>query len=485
MQPLGKKPILFVMMNSTADAEDVGDYMRSKYPAEFAAEKLQVIHTNMAGEVSKRDLDIARKIVREVDHAESPVNAIVSVLMLREGWDVQNVTVIVGLRPYTSKANILPEQTVGRGLRLMFREMATRPTYIERVDVIGNKAFIQFVEDLEKEENLELDTFVIGKDKLVIVTIQPEEAKMEMDIALPVLTPILQRKKSLAEEIRGLNVSEMESPRLPRKQTKEEREKFRYEGMDIITLETVVAREYTVPEVQTAEEVIGYYAKRIAQEVKLPSQFAALAPKVRQFLEERAFGERVDLENKEIIRAISTNVAQYVTVKTFVSVLRELVVEQLQPKLLSEGRRLSETVPFPWSRSTIEAKKTVFNLVACENDLERKFAKFLEEAKDVVRFAKLPDPFGFAVEYTDAAGNLRYYRPDFVAVLGDGRHYVIETKGREDIDVAHKDRAAMLWCENATMLTETEWAYVKVPQKEFEGLQADAFADLIVFERRL
>ncbi|MEJ7662626.1 MAG: hypothetical protein WKG07_25210 [Hymenobacter sp.] len=44
----------------------------------------------------------------------------VSVLMLREGWDVQNVTVVVGLRPYTSKANILPEQAIGRGLRLMF-----------------------------------------------------------------------------------------------------------------------------------------------------------------------------------------------------------------------------------------------------------------------------------------------------------------------------------------------------------------------------
>ena len=45
--------------------------------------------------------------------------------MLREGWDVQSVTVIVGLRPYTAKANILPEQTVGRGLRLMFRGRAT------------------------------------------------------------------------------------------------------------------------------------------------------------------------------------------------------------------------------------------------------------------------------------------------------------------------------------------------------------------------
>ena len=41
--------------------------------------------------------------------------------MLREGWDVQNVTVVVGLRPYISAANILPEQAIGRGLRLMFR----------------------------------------------------------------------------------------------------------------------------------------------------------------------------------------------------------------------------------------------------------------------------------------------------------------------------------------------------------------------------
>jgi len=52
------------------------------------------------------------------------------------------VTVIVGLRPYTSKANILPEQTIGRGLRLMFRGME-RGSYVERVDVIGNKGFIK------------------------------------------------------------------------------------------------------------------------------------------------------------------------------------------------------------------------------------------------------------------------------------------------------------------------------------------------------
>src|SRR4029077_3774477 len=123
LKPLKKKPILFVMMNSTDDADDVQDWLKTKYPEDFAAEKTQVIHTDKSGEVSKKDLDMARKAVREVDLADSPINAIVSVLMLREGWDVQNVTVVVGLRPYTAKANILPEQTIGRGLRLMFREI--------------------------------------------------------------------------------------------------------------------------------------------------------------------------------------------------------------------------------------------------------------------------------------------------------------------------------------------------------------------------
>jgi type III restriction enzyme len=75
---------------------------------------------------------------------------------------------------------------------------------------------------------------------------------------------------------------------------------------------------------------------------------------------------------------------------------------------------------------------------------------------------------------------LRYYEPDFVAVLQDGTHFLLETKGREDIDVAHKDRAAALWCENATALTGTKWRYLKVPQTEFDTLRPDEFADLLV-----
>ena len=164
LKPVRKKPILFIMMNSTDDADDVEDWLHRTYPEDFGGDKTQVIHTDKSGEVSKKDLDVARRAVREVDLEDSPINAIVSVLMLREGWDVQNVTVVVGLRPFTAKANILPEQTIGRGLRLMFRELPV--SFTERVDIIGNRAFLDFVDELEKLEELKLDTFEIGKDKL-------------------------------------------------------------------------------------------------------------------------------------------------------------------------------------------------------------------------------------------------------------------------------------------------------------------------------
>lgn len=127
-------------------------------------------------------------------------------------------------------------------------------------------------------------------------------------------------------------------------------------------------------------------------------QFAALVPKVREFLRNRAFGETVDLADRTIIRAIATSVAQYVTVKTFAMVLRALVVEDLAPTLEHPGRPLSETEPFPFSRPTFQATKTVFNLVAADNEFERQFAQFLQDAYDVRSFAKLPRRFGFAIE---------------------------------------------------------------------------------------
>jgi type III restriction enzyme len=183
-----------------------------------------------------------------------------------------------------------------------------------------------------------------------------------------------------------------------------------------------------------------------------------------------------------MIQAISSNVAQFITLDLFVKALRALVVEEQVPQLVA-ARRVSQTPPFPYSRpNAFPAAKTIFNLAACDNEFEERFGRFLQNAPDVTAFAKLPPQFGFAIEYTDSAASLRYYEPDFVAVLEDGSHWLIETKGREDPDVAHKDRAARLWCGNASDLTPQRWSYVKVPQVGFDKLQPTSFADLAVFD---
>jgi len=477
LDPLGKKPILFIMMNSTDEADDVGDWLRTTFPTEFGIDKTLVIHTDKSGEVSKKDLDSARKLAREVDEDKNPVNAIVSVLMLREGWDVQNVTVVVGLRPYTAKANILPEQTIGRGLRLMFRKLTG---YTERVDIIGYNAFMEFVEDLEKLENLKFDTFQIGKDKLQILTVQPVESKKEFDIGIPDITPMLGRKKSLADEIGSIDVMKFNINKLPLKGKElEEIKTFIYEGRDILTDEKLLEREYQIPPAQTAEEVIGYYARRIAQNIKLPSQFSILAPKIREFFEKKAFGKEVDLSDINVIKAISSNVASYVVIKEFEKVLREIVIEHKEPELLSMNRLLSSTPPFPTSKKVLEAKKSVFNYTPCDNDFEYNFAKFIERAGDIKAFSKLPEQFGFCIQYTDTLANIRNYFPDFIAIAEDKTKWIIETKGREDIEVKLKDNCAINWCNTASELTKDDWRYLKVGQKEFEQLHPETFEDLI------
>ncbi|MFZ0820532.1 MAG: hypothetical protein WAM91_10715 [Candidatus Acidiferrales bacterium] len=122
--------------------------------------------------------------------------------------------------------------------------------------------------------------------------------------------------------------------------------------------------------------------------------------------------------------------------------------------------------------------KCILNLVPCDNDFAREFAKFLDNATDVKSFSKLPRAFGFTIEYTDTAMSLRNYEPDFVAIDKSGTHWLIETKGQENVDVLRKDVAAARWCENACKLTDKQWKYAKVPQKEFEALQPRRLADL-------
>jgi len=481
LEPLDKKPILFLMLYDTASADQVADWLRHKFPGTFDGDKLLVIHTDKGGEVSKADLDKARTAARNVDGDASETVCIVSVLMLREGWDVNNVTVVVGLRPFNAKANILPEQAVGRGLRLMFRNLTG---YQERVDIIGNQNFMQVVEDLEKEEGIKLDTFEYGKKKtpLLIPTIQVETARIPArDIAIPVLSPRLERKKSVKQVIEGVDVGQIALRQPLRVDTATTpTDTFTYEGRDVISDEVVVSRTYTMPQAQTASEIIAFYTQIIAQALKLTGQFSTLVPKVEQFLREKAFGAAVDLDSKPVIQALSRPLTLALTEKVFFALIRPRLTDEAVPVVENTPHLLSTTPPFPYSGKVADVKRTLFNLTPCGNDFEQAFARFLDAAFDVETFANLGNlPRPLQLEYLDGEANLRLYEPDFVARDNAGRHWLLETKGREDLDVARKDARAEQWCADVTALAVVEWHYRKVPQKEFERIKPQSLADLV------
>ena len=164
-QALGKKALLFVMVDDTRNCDDVGAYLEKICP-ELQGGVL-VIHTKNNGEISeassgkkKEELELLRKQSNEIDSWKSPCKAIVSVLMLKEGWDVRNVTVIVGLREYSAESKILPEQTLGRGLRRMYFGTDTKDK--ETVSVMGTPAFMEFVESI-RTEGLEFEYAPMGE----------------------------------------------------------------------------------------------------------------------------------------------------------------------------------------------------------------------------------------------------------------------------------------------------------------------------------
>ena len=195
-EKLGKKAILFVMTDDTRNCDDVAEYLENRYPD--LKDAVLVIHTKRNGEISeattgknKEELEKLRKQANEIDSIESPYKAIVSVLMLKEGWDVRNVTTIVGLRAYSSKANILPEQTLGRGLRRMYPDGVK-----ESVSVIGTDAFMEFVESIQAE-GVELERQPMGEGTgpktPIVVEVDKENVKKDID-ALDIDIPILTRR---------------------------------------------------------------------------------------------------------------------------------------------------------------------------------------------------------------------------------------------------------------------------------------------------
>jgi len=470
LSKLGKKPIIFFQCPDNKQADQLKRYLE-KIPQ--LSGRILLIHTDSTGEVVKSDIEKAREFAQTIDSDKNQYEAIVSTLMLNEGWDVRNVNVIVGLRSYTSGRKVLPEQVIGRGLRKMFPdEIADVNTHVNILEVIGPPSLMEIIEELERDENITFETTNLA-NPINMKTILVDSNRMNLDIEIPILTPsIIVREFQLDENI--LN-------NMPSLSIKLENKTFKttYKAVDMVTGAVQVEKKWDLPVPQDVKSVIAYYTGKILKELNLPNMFADLYPLVKEYIETKLFDQQIKIEDPRVLFQISQPEIQEKIISVFVDSFKELTFTEREPTKF-DTIKISETSPFVWTKKVYQATKCIFNYVPCDNNLEVKFSRFLDSANDVKSFAKLVPKIGFFMEYRDSKGNLRYYYPDFIVRMDD-MYVIAETKGKVDEDVPFKDKRAILWCKDAERVTGKKWLYVRVNEEDFDKYHFDNFRKVVEF----
>ena len=494
-QQLGKKAVLFVMVDDTKNCDEVGEYLQKICP-ELEGGVL-VIHTKNNGEISeassgknKEELEKLRKESNAIDSPKSPYKAIVSVLMLKEGWDVRNVTVICGLRAYAAQSNILPEQTLGRGLRRMY---FGNDAVSETVSVLGTPAFMEFVESIQSEgvtfERVPMGAGAQRQDSIVVeVDSENEEKNLDaLDISLPKLTRRYQREfKNLA----GIDPATFGNPRLPVKPfTDEQTRDIVFKTMLDAEVHHTIRMDGSGP--ADFRSVVAFFARQLLGDLRLVGGYDILYGKVKTFMSDYLFEGSphgsVDLEDAVILRNLSEPEAGKILYDSFKKAINALTIQESGTTRIEDRIRLKETRPFRTDyRSHINATKSIFNKVVGEphsGGFELRFASFLEAAPDVQAFAKNYMAVGFKLDYVRANGDLSNYIPDFIVRTTDGTTWIIETKGRAELDLPQKMARLKQWCEDASNAEKEEgstqrYDFVFVDQAGFETHQPKSFASL-------
>ena len=109
------------------------------------------------------------------------------------------------------------------------------------------------------------------------------------------------------------------------------------------------------------------------------------------------------------------------------------------------------------------------------------FASFLESCndEDVISYAKNYLAVHFKLDYINADGHISNYYPDFLVKLPNKRLVIVETKGREDLDVPQKMARLQQWCEDINRVqSDVKYDFVYVDQESFEKFKPVSFKQL-------
>ncbi len=509
---LGKHPKMLVLCEDTVVSQAVCEFMTGVSGCGLSQEEVMRIDSDKKGEVNEKEWAEIKEKLFNIDKHKTP-KVIVSVLMLREGFDVNSVCVIVPLR--AAKSNILLEQIVGRGLRLMFRESDYRSTkaeirqalfkgenpsaYYDVLFIIEHPMFIKFWEDLrqagvgigEIEEEMPEGGSVTGD----VISVGLKEVYESYDMYIPCVL-----SESMDEIcFEDVDVSHFEPIR---NYSLEQLRSILAKKGEVFVSQEVISKgqwgSYTVDIGLFSASSYNAYLQKLVSNVGRTSlngkksgvvsamqvYKAELTGIADSYIRTRLFDcEFNPYENNDwkILLSADGYVSSHI-----LKVLNKLVFE-LQLKRVRKDEQV-EKVKFSSVGSlkmregfSFEVRKTIYERFAYPSNrggLEKRFGEFLDRDEKVESFLKIDEykHYFAKIGYMREDGMLAWYSPDFIVKTPE-HVYIIETKSTESMSQANvkaKQLAATEWCKKINRLAkqnrmEREWEYVLLSESMFNS----------------
>ena len=168
------KPFMLVVCKDTDHATWVEQFVKSdEFRGGAYRNKTIIVHSKQKG----AETEANTRLLLDVENPKNPVEIVIHVNMLKEGWDVNNLYTIVPLRTAASK--ILREQMVGRGLRLPYGER-TGDRDVDAVMLTAHDKFNDILAEAQRGDSIFKAGNVIKAEEIVPEQVTTTQLSFDM-----------------------------------------------------------------------------------------------------------------------------------------------------------------------------------------------------------------------------------------------------------------------------------------------------------------
>jgi len=509
---LDKKPVMLVLCEDTAVANLVKDHfatLTDENALFYDDSKVMVIHSAL----KDSELKQASRNLDKIDVNDDPLRVVISVLMLREGFDKNNICVTVVLR--ATEADLLLEQIVGRGLRLMFPshsypelQDSKKQAYddirlnkqpsnsLDFLFVVEHPRFRAFYEALKQQG------YIIGigdtskttsTGDIIPIDAVPERMPL-FDIAWPI---------QIYDEGRLPDLAQVDVSVLPKYPSDFDQLKQFLRNLTIQETHLETGKKTKTWKLENEYFDYNFFlmqaSKAVATKGKssiLTAKRAEIAALIDDYVSTYCFRKHLDFTKSENYSVLNySDVFDHIVDSVRNEIIRLIEGYKYEPKGIWSSLSEVPRIMVRESKS-IETDKSIYPRLSFHpkaGGFERDFMlNVLNPSTEVLAYAKLDRRHKLKIQYRDETGILRTYEIDFI-IKTPGKMYLLETKADKDINnpnISVKARAAVAWSDQASTVSPAQqynqpqpWEYLLLSESTFHKNQGLGFAALVPFCR--